>query len=239
MVPMKEFDGSTLFYKLVRRLGSPFRYQVVGMENVQDGGPAIFVANHMGSAGPLASMLSVPIRFYPWAIAEMTSYRRATRYLYDDFVHPTWHLNGAFGMAVSFLVSRLGVTLINGLGSVSVERYQGESFGAFRRSLQLLAEGKNLLVFPEDAKQPADPDSHLYPWLCGFVGLCSMHEREVGGKLPIYPMAVHPGTKTIAVGQAHFYEDNASRRVDVHRTCEQVRQKVTELYLTLEAGNST
>jgi len=27
--------------------------------------------------------------------------------------------------------------------------------------------------------------------------------------------------------------------VDVHRTCEQVRQKVTELYLTLEAGNST
>jgi len=236
---MREFDGSTLFYKLVRRIGSPFRYRVIGMENVHDGGPAIFVANHVGSAGPLASILSIPVRFYPWAIAEMTDYRRATRYLFDDFVHPAWHLNGAFGMGVSFLVSRISVTLLNGLGSVSVERHQGECFGAFRRSLQLLAQSKNLLVFPEDAQQPADPATRLHPWLCGFVGLCSMHERETGGKLPIYPMAVHPRTRTIVVGQAHFYEDNDCRRLDVRRTCETIRKQVTELYVALETGKLT
>jgi len=233
---MKQPDGSTLLYKFVRLAGSPFRFQVVGLENAPVHGPAIFVANHMGAAGPLAAVLSLPQRFHPWAIAEMMSYRRATRYLYDDFIHPTWRLDGKLGLAVSFVVSRISVTLLNGLGSVPVERYQGEAVGAFRRSLQLLSEGKILLVFPEDAKQPPDPATHLYPWLCGFVGLCGMHERDTGQRLPVYPMAVHPGKKTIAIGQAHFYEENASRRLDVRHHCDLLRQAVTDLYLVLEHG---
>jgi hypothetical protein len=233
---MRQADGSTLLYQFVRLAGSPFRYRVIGLENAPVSGPAICVANHMGAAGPLASVLSVPLRFYPWAIAEMTNYRRATRFLYDDFIHPTWHMGGAFGLAVSFVISRISVTLLNGLGSISVERHQGEAVGAFRRSLQLLSEGKILLVFPEDADQPADPATHLHPWLCGFVGLCGMHERETGQRLPVYPMAVHPGTKTIAIGQAHFYEANASRRLDVHNTCDLLRQAVTDLYTALERG---
>lgn len=236
---MRQPDGSALLYKFVRLAGSPFRYRAIGLENVLGSGPAIFVANHMGSAGPLASILSLPQRLYPWAIAEMTDYRRAPRYLYDDFIHPTWHLNGAFGIAVSFVISRISVTLLNGLGSVSVERHRGESFGAFRHSLQLLSEGKNLLVFPEDAQQPADPASHLHPWLCGFVGLCSMHEKDTGERLPVYPMAVHPGSKTILVGQAHYYSDNGSRRLDVRHTCAILKDKVTELYLALENGELT
>jgi len=236
---MREFDGSSLFYKLVRLIGSPFRYRVIGMENVRDGGPALFVANHLGSAGPLASIASMPLRLYPWVIAEMTDFRRAPRYLYDDFVHPTWHLSGALGMAVSFVVSRVGVTVINGLGSVSVERNLGESFGAFRRSLDLLSKGKNVLVFPEDDQQPADPATRFHPWMCGFVGLCGMHERETGKKLPIYPTAVYPETHTIAVGQPLFYENNASRRLDVRRTCDLLKQKVAELYLALQAGSLT
>lgn len=233
---MRQPRGFNLLYSFVRLAGSPFRYRVVGLEHVVGPGPAIYVANHLGAAGPLASVLSLPIRLYPWAIAEMTDYRRATRYLFDDFVHPTWHLEGAPGLAVSFVISRISVTLLRGIGSVSVERHRGESFGAFRRSLQLLSEGKNLLVFPEDAQQPADPATHLYPWLCGFVGLCSMHERETGRRLPVYPMAVHPGTKTLAVGAAQYHADNASHRLDVRRTCEQLRQAVADLYAALERG---
>jgi mRNA-degrading endonuclease toxin of MazEF toxin-antitoxin module len=138
-------------------------------------------------------------------------------------------------MAVSFVISRIGVTVINGLGSVSVERNQGESFGAFRRSLALLSKGKNVLVFPEDAKQPADPITRLQPWLCGFVGLCGMHERETGQRLPIHPMAVHPDTRTITVGPVLFSENTASRRLDVRRTRDLLKQHVAGLYLAQQA----
>lgn len=236
---MTQRDGSTLLYKFVRLAGSPFRFRVIGLENAPERGPAILVANHMGAAGPLAAVLSLPQRLYPWAIAEMTSYRRATRYLYDDFIHPTWHLHGRFGLAVSFVISRISVTLLNGLGSVPVERHQGEAVSAFRRSLHLLSEDKILLVFPEDAKQPPDPATHLYPWLCGFLGLCGMHERETGQRLPVYPIAVHPGKKTIAVGQAHYCEENVSRHLGVRPSCELLRQAVTGLYLALERGEIT
>ncbi|HNS52627.1 MAG TPA: hypothetical protein PKO09_15785 [Anaerolineae bacterium] len=235
---MRQPNGFNLLYSFVRLAGSPFRYRAVGLEHVAGPGPAIFVANHMGAAGPLASVLSLPIRLYPWAIAEMTDYRRATRYLYEDFVRPTWHLNGAAGLAVSFLVSRLSVTLLRGIGSISVERHRGESFGAFRRSLELLSQGRNLLVFPEDAQQPADPATRLYPWLCGFVGLCSMHERESGQRLPLYPVAVHPGTKTLAVGEAQYHAGDSSHRLEVRRTCERLRQAVADLYVALEGGTS-
>jgi len=62
---MGELDGSSLFYRLVRLVGSPFRYRVVGMQNVRNHGPALFVANHLGSAGPLASITSMPLRLSP------------------------------------------------------------------------------------------------------------------------------------------------------------------------------
>jgi hypothetical protein len=232
---MKDIDGSSLLYRLVHLAGSPFRYRVLGMQNIRDRGPALFVANHLGSIGPLACITSIPVRFYPWVVAEMADYRRAPRYLYDDFVHPTWHLGGTFGLAVSFVVSRISVTLIRGVGSVSVEGSLGESFGAFRRSLELLSKGKNVLVFPEDEDQPADPATRLHPWMCGFVGLCGMHEREIGQKLPIYPMAVHPDKRTIAIAPAEFVENGSTRRLDVRRTCDRLKQRVADLYLGEQA----
>lgn len=234
---MKGHNRSTTFYKFVRWVGAPFRYRVIGSENIRPGFPAIYVANHLGSVGPLASILSVPVRFHPWVVAEMADYRRAPRYLYDDFVHPTWHLNGRPGMAVSFLLSRISVTLINGLGSIAVDSNQGESIAAFRRSLALLLAGKSLLVFPEDAKAPADPEIHLHPFDCGFVGLSGMYERGTGERLPLIPMAVYPETRTVVVGEALFLHDTGDRREDVRRTCGEMREKVAELYRGLQAGS--
>src|SRR5512135_2214797 len=98
-----------LLYRSVRRLGTPLRFHTCGMENILDLGPAIYACNHLASEGPIAVILSLPIRFYTWTMAEMLDRQRASQYLFDDFVHPVWHLNGPFGRAVSFLVSRISV----------------------------------------------------------------------------------------------------------------------------------
>ena len=226
---------SDTLYKIIRFLGSPFACRCIGLENIYTSGPAIYVANHLGSVGPIAIMLSAPVRFYPWAIAEMTDHERAPLYLYNDFVHPTLHLNGRFGMAVSAVISRLSVRLINGLDSVSVDRNRGRYMEPLRRSLVLLAEGKNLLILPEDPAGPLDPETHMRPFLCGFILLCSMYQRLTGSQLPVYPLAVSSQSRTVSIGRAVFLEPPGSRRRDdICRVCDQLQDDVQELYKSLE-----
>jgi 1-acyl-sn-glycerol-3-phosphate acyltransferase len=99
----------------------------------------------------------VPLRFYPWVIADMTDPRRAPTYLYEDFVQPVLRLDGWPGAAFSKILAKITVPLLNRIGCISVEGYQRASPEAFKHSLELLAEGKNLLIFPEDEKSPSIP----------------------------------------------------------------------------------
>ena len=48
-------------------------------------------------------------------------------------------------------------------------------------------------------------------------------------------LAVHPDTRTITVGPVLFFENHASRRLDVRRTCDLLKQQVAELYLAQQA----
>jgi 1-acyl-sn-glycerol-3-phosphate acyltransferase len=167
----------------------------------------------------------------------MTDIKRSPRYLYDDFVHPDWHLNGRFGMLVSTLLSKITVRMLNSLGCVSVGRTSGWTLEGFRNSLSLLEEGKNLHIFPEDPRLPLDPDTLMCPFMSGFVGLCRMYQDAYGAQLPVYPMAVFPGTETIAIGKPEFYNKQGFRRDDIHNFTRIVEEDVHRLYLGLKHGS--
>ncbi len=221
-------------YDWVRRIGAPFAFRCIGEDHIADNGPAIYVANHLGAVGPIATILSVPVRLYPWAIAEMMDVERAPLYLYYDFVMPQLNLKGRIGMAVSHLLSRIAVSLLRGLDCIPVDRNRGRYFSAFRRSLALLAEGKNLVVFPEDSSKPADPETHIHPFLGGFLLLCWKYQHLTGKLLPVYPMAISSVRRTIAIGRALFLEQLADRRQDVRRMCVRLEEEVRRLWRSLE-----
>jgi hypothetical protein len=147
---MSHGHGFPLAYRAFRFFGAPFRFHVAGLENIQGSGPAIYTANHLGSLGPIQAILSVPVRFYPWVIGEMIDPARAPRYLYDDFVCRDLHLEGRAGMAVSTGISWISVHLLRGAGAIAIDNNRGRIIEGFRRSLDLLAEGQNVLSFPED-----------------------------------------------------------------------------------------
>jgi len=223
-------------YSFVRLVGALFRFRVEGLENLTNEGPAIYVANHLGSTGPIQLILSLPVRLYPWVIGEMTDPRRAPLYLYNDFVHPTWGLHGRPGMLVATAVSRIAISLFKGIEAVSVDRNRGRVMDGFRRSLSLLADGKALLILPEDASRPADPATRLHPFFCGFIGLCYMSERATGRAVPIYPLGVHAGQRAIAIGKSIYFEDRGERRADIRRTCGRLQKAVSGLYKGMETG---
>lgn len=229
----------SLAYDIIRLLGSPFSYEVMGIENIQTPGPAIYIANHLGPIGPLEASLSVPVRFYPWAIAEMLDFERAPLYLFNDFIHPVLHLNGKFGMFFSTLLSKISVRLLRSIGAVPIDRFGGATTDGFRQSLKLLHEGKNLLIFPEDSMLPLDPQTSMRHFMPGFATLCSLFQSETGYLLPVYPMAVHDGSETVAIGKAEYFHAQGRHHQAIEAFSQQLESRVRELYLELKRSAET
>jgi hypothetical protein len=168
---MDHGHGDPLVYKAFRALGAPFRFRVMGLENIETAGPAIYTANRLGSVGPIQAILSVPVRFHPWVIGEMTDPARAPRYLCDDFVGPTLRINGRTGIAIATAISWISVRLLNGADAIAMDSNRSRIIDAFRNSLHLLEDGKNLLIFPEDTLEPIDPETGMHPFKCGLAEL--------------------------------------------------------------------
>jgi len=224
-------------YRCVRFIGRPFRFHLVGLEHVRDDGPAIFVANHLRSLGPIQAILSMPLHFTPWVVRDMADYRLAPAYLYDDFVHPTWGLSGRAGRLVSAIVAPIAVTLIRAMGCISVDSRRDRVIGAFHRSLQTLSAGGNLLIFPEDPQQPAEAETGIRPFKMGFLALCGLYEKETGRRLPVYPLAVSASRRVVRIGAPLYYvQENGAHRQSLERMRDALYEAVNNMYRELEAG---
>ena len=225
----------SLLYDLARLLGSPFSYDVSGFENIQTAGPALYIANHLGSIGPIEAIISVPIRFYPWVISEMTDFQKAPQYLFDDFVHPVLHLGGRFGLLISTLITKVSVRLFKAIGAVSIDRFGGFTIDGFRHSLRLLREGKNLLIFPENSQLPLDPETNLRHFMPGFATLCKIYQNETIECLPVYPLAVHAGCEMVSIGKAEFFQAHNRQTETIHAFSDLLEARVRQLYLDLQS----
>ena len=228
-------NRSDLLYKTFTSLGFPFSYECIGLSHIRVRDPAIFVSNHLASMGPVQMVLSLPIRLYPWVMAEMLDFQRAPQYLYDDFIRPGLHLQGRFGFFVSRIISRLAVRLLNDIGSIPIDRSQGVFMEPYRRSLDLLCQGKNLLIFPEDSKLPLEPVSNMRPFMRGFVFLSPMYYRQTGLPLPFYPVAVSSHTNKIAIAKPLYYDlRHGHDREAIAQFCDLLQNKIKTMYSYLQ-----
>jgi len=61
-----------------------------------------------------------------------------------------------------------------------------------------------------------------------------MYQRQGEKALPVYPVAVYPGTRTLTIGKAMFYENLVNRRRDTYRMGMKVEEEVIRLYLAMK-----
>jgi len=221
-------------YDLVCFLLGSFSYDVIGLENIESPGPAILISNHLGPTGPIETVLSIPIRLYPWTIGEMSDPIRAPRYMYDDFVHPVLHLGGRLGLSVATFLTKISIPLFNSIGVVPIDRFGGFTADGFRHSQRLLHEGKNLLIFPEDSTLPLDPETAIRHFMPGFATLCSLFQRESSYQLPVYPVAVHSGAQTVVIGKAEYFHPQGKHHQAIEAFARQMEERVTAQYLELK-----
>ncbi len=222
---------SDAFYKSLRLLRLFFRYEVLGTAQLPRQGPSLLVANHVGSLGPVMLFFSLPLRFHPWVIADLTDCRRSPDYLFEQFVRPTLHLQGWSGHALARAITTITVPLLRGIGCIPVELHSTWTGAAFRRSLSLLMRGAHIVIFPEDPALAMDPDTNMYPFKLGFVHLCQMYRDRTGKLLPVVPIAIHPYRRTISVGPCQYYQGNGYGEPEVVAFASHLYELVRRLYL--------
>ncbi len=173
--------------------------ELAGGEELPEGGPAVFVANHSRSLGPIAATSSLPFRVYPWVVGDMLDFGKAPAYLNGDFVEPELRLKPPMSLFLSRVITQVSVRLLQTVGCIPV--WQGEALiETYRLSVQALEKGRPLLIFPEDPKLEPDELCGMKPFKKGFARLGEMFFDRTQEILSFYPLAVHRGLRQLKVG---------------------------------------
>ncbi len=184
--------------------------ELVEAEDLPGRSPAVYVANHARSLGPIAVISSLPFRVYPWAIGDMMDWEKAPAYLERDFVQAELHLRPPLSMWLSRLIVQFSIRLLRGVKCVPV--WQGDKrLETYHLSIDFLLQGRPLLIFPEDPRLPLDDVCGMRPFKKGFAGLGEMYFERSGLNLPFYPLAVHERLRQVKVGRAFSFNPNNDR----------------------------
>lgn len=209
--------------------------ELVGDENLSASSPAVYVANHAGSLGPIAVVSSLPVRVYPWVVSDMLEWDKAAAYLKKDFVEPQLHLPSAVSMQASRLLSQITLRLLEGIGSIPV--WRGEKLlETFRRSVDYLHKGRSLLIFPEDPNLPLNEWYQMSPFQKGFTRPGEMFYEQFQIILQFVPITVHPKLRLVKLSKPIAFNPcnkPSKERARLGNILEMVIQK-TYFEMTLE-----
>ncbi len=208
--------------------------ELVGEENMPRRGPAVFIANHLDATGPIAVACSIPLRMYAWSVADMVDEGKAAAWLKWDFVERTLHLKPPASAWVAKWLSKITVPFLRSLGCIPV--YKGDydrMVDTLRLSMDVLRQGKFLLVFPEDNLLLEDPETHMKPFQRSFARLGEMYFEETGERLDFYPVAVH-SAGYVTIGKPVIFNPLNTVGLERHRLKELLESTVRAMYLQVE-----
>ncbi len=204
---------------------------LLGEENLPETGPGVFVSNHLGAVGPIAVGASLPLNLHAWIHADMLDPRLAPDYLRRDFVEPQLRVPPPISHWLAKGISKIHVPLLRAAGCIPVYHTTEGLHETYCLSVDVLAEGKFLLIFPEDSELPLDPRYKMAPFKKGFTRLGELYYERTRKALPFYPLAVHAETRSVRVGKPiryNYLNNPASERQRIKSVLE---QNIQAMYL--------
>lgn len=204
-------------YRLISRVFQDWIWggDLLDADNLPEAGPAVMVSNHLGALGPIAVGASLPLEMYFWIHADMLDPRLAPDYLRRDFVEPQLHVPPPVSHWLAKIISKIHIPLLRAAGGIPVYHTTEGFEKTFRLSVDLLAQGKYILIFPEDPDLPLDPRTNMTPFQKGFTRLGELYFERTRKILPFFPLAVHAESRSVRVGKPiryNYLNHSASER---------------------------
>jgi 1-acyl-sn-glycerol-3-phosphate acyltransferase len=220
------------FFKLFRFL--LLRVHLRGARRLRGQRSLIIVSNHEGTFGPLSLLTSLPLELYPWVVSETTEARTAASRIQAEFLEAELHLRPPLSAWLARTIARIAAALMRDINAIPVHQHSRKMQTTVERSVELLEQGKNILVFPED------PDRKLNDVLChfctGFLHLARRYYERTRRAVLFLPVAVNRKVRGILVGQPVRFDALAPFTAEKVRLKRELEHRVEELYHSLEDG---
>ena len=204
------------------------KVEVVGMENYPEK-DAILVANHAQMNGPICGELYLPKDCYIWCAGEMMKWKEVPPYAFQDFwsQKPKW--TQPFYKLLSYLITPLAVCLLNNARTIPVYKDM-RVMSAFKISLQMLSEGRNILIFPEKDEKH---NNVLYQFQENFVDIAKLYYKKTGEELVFVPVYVAPRLRRVYIGEGIAYNSECSIEDEKSRLCKELSDEITKMARSL------
>lgn len=211
-----------IIYKLIRALYH--KPAIFGLERIRRKAPSIYVANHLGSYGPVAIMSFFPFQLYPWVTHEVTEKRKCAEYIEKEFVYKELGLKPPMSRVLSSCIGDICVSLMKHLEVIPVYKKQRRISHSIDLSARYLAQGKDLLIFPEIS------DWVLNDLICkfdsGFVNIARLHFERHKEPVSFYPVAVSRERRSIRLGNSIDFNPHRSFIGEKRRIVKELEERV-------------
>jgi 1-acyl-sn-glycerol-3-phosphate acyltransferase len=218
------------FYKLLRRLF--FNAHLRGVKNLDPNEPVILVANHAGTFGPVSVVTSMPMEMYPWVSNEITDLKMVAPRIQAEFLEQELHLRPPFSTYIAKVIGRICVALMKDIGAIPVYQQSKQIKSTVMRSLSLLEQGKNILVFAEDSTKKIN--EVLCEFCTGFIHIAKLYYERTRKAVQFLPVAVNKKMKSILVGAPIRFDVTRPFPQEKQRLKNELESSVLRLYRTLE-----
>ena len=202
------------------------RYFVVGIQNIVESRGAIFVCNHAGSYGPLAMGLFFPFKFKPWVIYRAMTAGLCRKQLERDLFGNCHVIFKPLCRFAALIIEPACLWVMHKTKAIPVYRGGNEVFTTFRKSVEALAEGYNIVLFPE--KDELEYHRHLKDFYTGFVHLARKYYNENGKTLLFYPVYIDKVKRNITIGKPVVYNPNAVFRIERERLANTLMEAIRQ-----------
>ena len=218
------------FFKAVRLL--LFNSRLRGTRKLLNDEPVIMVANHVGSFGPVSVIASLPIRTYPWVAHEVTDKKTAAPRIQAEFLEQELHLRPPFSTYLGKVIGRVCVALMRDIGAIPVYARSRKIRNTMLCSLGLLEEGKNIIVFAEDASKKVN--DVLCELRTGFIHVARLYYEKTRKAMQFLPIAVNRKVHGISIGAPIRFDPSLPFSCERQRLKSELQRTIYALYYELE-----
>jgi len=218
---MKNPLYTILAFLLRRLLKKP---AVFGLERVSGPESSIMIANHEGFFGPVVIMLFLPKPLVPWVVYENLDVRLCRAYLRMDFVEPALGLRAPWSYLLAAMISPFCVGIMKYVDAIPVYHSSKRIVETLDLSVDALARGRNLLIFPENPRDTSGAE--IKGFMTGFVQLAKQYQEKSGQPVSFIPVYVSKAKNQIRVGEKILFNPKAPYHEERMRVLTLLRQRM-------------
>ena len=229
IISLKERIVTSMTIAMLR----PFnRHRMVDLDHVKldPDNPVVFLGNHAEIYGPIASALCFPVQVRFWVISKMMFKKKDVRaYLYENTFGKKTYLPVFVRKLLAWYLGWLSVNVMNALRAIPVYRDSPMKLRqTLRESVEALAQGENLMIFPEhpEGKYVKDGISELSP---GFLMLAEAWWKKAGKKMRMMPVFANREKRTFTFGKEIVYEPENGYAAEQERILEEAYRQLSDL----------